>query len=176
MRITISGKPGSGKSTVAKILASRLGLKHYSNGDFMRDIAKRRGLTFIELTKIAETDRSIDDELDYRQILLAKEDNFVIDSRLGFHFIPDSIKIFIDVDLDKAAERIFKEKRQGQPAESIEEVKAQLGRIMKSERMRYKQYYNLDIDDMKNYDLVIDSSKISAEKVADKIINFIKHR
>ncbi len=174
MRITISGKPGAGKSTVAKILASTLGLQHYSNGDFMRDIAKRRGLTFIELTKIAETDKSVDDELDHRYFELRKEDNFVIDSRLGFHFIPDSIKVFIDVDTKKGAERISKDKRPGQSAASIEEMQAQLQRIIASERIRYKQYYNLDIDDMKNYDLVIDSSNISAEKVAEKIIKFIK--
>ena len=65
----------------------------------MREIAAKRGITLLELSKLAETDRSIDKELDNYQIQLGKdEDNFIIDARLGWHFIPDSIKIFLDVN------------------------------------------------------------------------------
>ena len=89
MIITISGIAGSGKSTVAKLLAKKLNYKHYSIGDFMRQIAKERKLTLLELSKQAEKDNSIDKELDKKQIELGKtKDNFVIDSRLGFHFCP----------------------------------------------------------------------------------------
>ena len=56
MIITISGKPGSGKSTVAKRLAAELGLTHVSAGDFMRDMATERGITVLELSAIAEND------------------------------------------------------------------------------------------------------------------------
>ena len=100
MIITISGALGSGKSTVAKILVQKFNLKHYSTGDFMREIAVKRGITLLELSKLAETDKSIDEELDERQIKLGEEeDNFIIDARLGWHFIPNSIKIFLDVTL-----------------------------------------------------------------------------
>ena len=100
MIITISGKPGSGKSTVAELIAKRLSLKHYSIGNFMREIAKEKGISLLELGKIAEKERWVDDELDKRQIELGgREDGFVIDSRLGFHFIPKSVKIFLDVNL-----------------------------------------------------------------------------
>ena len=91
MIITISGIAGSGKSTVAKLLAKKLNYKHYSIGDFMREIAKQRKTTLLELSKEAEKDSSIDKELDQKQIELGKtQDNFVIDSRLGFHFIKNS--------------------------------------------------------------------------------------
>ena len=64
MIITISGKAGSGKSTIAKELAKKLKLKHYSIGDLMRQIAKEKNISLIELSKLAEKDNSIDKELD----------------------------------------------------------------------------------------------------------------
>jgi predicted cytidylate kinase len=174
MKITISGMPGSGKSTVSKIVAERLGLKLYSVGDFMRDIAKTRGMSLIELSKIAEKDRRIDDELDDRQIRLRNEDNFVMNSRIGFHFIPDSIKIFLEVDTKKAAERILKDKREEETAATAEEMQKEIERRMKSESTRYKKYYDIDLFDKSNFDLVIDTSNITAAAVADKIVEFVK--
>src|SRR3989338_808503 len=105
MRITISGKAGSGKSTVAKLLSEKLGLKHYSIGDLMRVMAVERGLTLVGLNKLAETDKSIDFELDNKLKELGKaKDNFVVDGRLTAFFIPDAeIKVFLDAD-DKVRE------------------------------------------------------------------------
>mgnify|MGYP006414619685 FL=1 len=144
MIITISGALGSGKSTVAKILVEKFNLKHYSTGDFMREIAAKRGITLLELSKLAETDRSIDKELDNYQIQLGKdEDNFIIDARLGWHFIPDSIKIFLDVNDEEAAKRIFKEGRTDEKYNT--DLNATLENIKnrrESEIKRYQDYYN----------------------------------
>lgn len=176
MKITISGALGSGKSTVAKLVASKLKLKHYSTGDFMREMAARRGITLLELGKLAEKDPSVDKELDQRQIQLGKEeDNFIIDARLGWHFIPNSIKIFLDVADEEAARRIFAEKRSDEKYNLT--LKATLENIKKrknSEMKRYLDYYGVDYSDKKNYDLVIDTTKINAENVAEKIILFVK--
>lgn len=46
MIITISGYPGSGKSTIADIIAKKLKLKRYSVGNFRRELAKKRGIRF----------------------------------------------------------------------------------------------------------------------------------
>ncbi len=140
----------------------------------MRDIAKNRGMTLIELNKLAEGDRRIDDELDDRQIRLRNEDNFVLNSRLGFHFVPDSVKVYLDVDVEKAAQRILPLQREGESAKDLEEMKDEVEKRTKSETRRYKRYYDVDIHDKNHYDLVIDTTKISAEKVADKIVEFIK--
>ena len=88
MIITISGKAGSGKSTVAKQLAKKLNLKHYSIGDIMRQIAKERNLSLNELSKLAEKDKSIDTELDKKQLELRNKKDFIIDGRLTAYFIP----------------------------------------------------------------------------------------
>ena len=41
MIITITGLPGSGKTSVAKHLAKHLHIKHYSMGDLFRKIAHK---------------------------------------------------------------------------------------------------------------------------------------
>jgi len=180
MIITLSGTAGSGKSTVGKILAQKLKLKHYSTGDFMRELAKQRNLSLEEIGKIAEGDHSIDTQLDKRQIDLGKkEDDFIIDGRLSFHFIPNSIKIFLDADLKLRAERIqkdilIKNLRKEERADSLRDIIENMKKREDSERKRYQKYYQVNPYDHKNYDLVIDTSTINAEQVASKIIKILE--
>jgi len=176
MIITISGRPGSGKSTIAKAVAEKLGLTHYSTGDFLREMAMERGMTLPDLNKLAEKDRSIDYELDKRQEMLGKEeDNFIIDSRIGFHFIPRSVKIFLDVSGDAGAERIFSQKRKEEKENtSVQKTKEAIKKRIASERLRYKKYYNIDYFDMKNYDAVVDTSYKTIENVVDEVIKAAK--
>lgn len=175
MIITISGASGSGKSTVAKLLAKKLNYKHYSIGDFMREIAEKRGISLLELSKLAETDKSIDKELDQRQIDLGKtEDNFVIDARLGYHFIPNSKKIFLDADLKESAKRILADKGRKEKNVNLQNTTENIQKRQASEQKRYKEYYNLDIYDKTNYDLIIDTTKLTPEQVVDKILEYIK--
>jgi predicted cytidylate kinase len=182
MIITISGSAGSGKSTVGKFIAKKLGLKHYSTGDFMREIAKERNISLEELGEIAEEDRSIDVALDKRQITLGKkEDNFVIDGRLSFHFIPKAVKIFLDADLKIRAQRIWKDikdkgLRKDEQAGSVNEVMEKIKIRNESEKKRYQKYYKLNPHNKKHYDLVVDTSKITAEEAADKIVRFIRNK
>ena len=174
MIITISGIAGSGKSTVAKLLAKKLSYKHYSIGDFMRQIAKERSLTLLELSKEAEKDQSIDRELDKKQIELGKkEDNFVIDSRLGFHFIPKSKKIFLEVDINEAANRILKEKREHEQYKDIQESLEKIKTRINCEDKRYKSYYNMDYHDKKHYDVIIDTTNIRPEEVVKRALEGI---
>ena len=176
MRITLSGTPGAGKTVVAKDLAKRLKLKHYSIGDFMREIAKKKGMTLIELTRLANKSDDIDNELDNAQIDLKNKDDFVIDSRIGFHFIPNSIKIFLDADFDVRVNRIIGAKRKDEGYFDIEQAKKEIKERAESEQLRYKRIYDLDYLDKKNYDYVLDTTIIPAKEVTDKIINFIKKK
>ena len=84
--ITISGMLGSGKSTVAKLLAECLGWDYYSTGNAQREIAAKRGMTTLELNRLADTDPSIDKEIDGVFIKIFKDAiNFLIDGgvRIG---------------------------------------------------------------------------------------------
>ena len=176
MRITISGVPGSGKSTVANIVSKKLRLKHYSIGDFMREIAQKRGTTILELSKLAEKEKGIDRELDERQRMLNSENGIVVDSRLGFHFIPDSFKVFLDASPEEAGKRIFNAKRKIEMenttlAKTIENIK----RRKESEGLRYREFYGINPFEKENYDLVIDTTKLSPEQVADRIMTKAKN-
>ncbi len=177
MRVIIAGSAGSGKSTVAKLLAKKLGYKHYSMGDFQREIAEEKGISLLELGKLEERDRSLDEEVDQRQIRLGREeDNFVIDSRLGFHFIPDSIKIFLDADFEERAKRILSDKIRKEHNVDLENTKEHMKVRKASEKKRYKEYYDIDPYDKSNYDLIVDATSITPEEVVEKIIEFVEKK
>jgi len=175
MKITISGRIGSGKSTIGKLLAQRLGLKHYSTGGFMRQIAKEKGKTLLELSKIAEKSDEIDRILDERQMSLGEiEDDFLIDARLGFYFIPDSIKIFLDVDINEAAKRIYNEKRLDEANQSLEDTLKNIKIRQESEKARYERYYGIDVSDKANFDIWIDTSNKPPKEIVEIILAKIR--
>lgn len=172
MIVTISGRPGSGKSTVARLLARRLGLDHVSAGDFMREMAAERGISVLELSRIAEHDDAIDREIDERSRRLGRErDGFVIDSRLAWHFIPNAFKVFLDVQLDVAAQRIYGDRR-GSEQENVDldATRHNTEARRASESKRYAAYYHIDYLDPANYDLVVDTSALDPAGVVDLIV------
>ncbi len=182
MIITITGYPGSGKSTLGKGIAKALGMKHYSAGDFLREIAKEKGLGLMQLQKEMEKDRSVDDELDKRTTELAKkEDNFVIDGRVAWHFIPNSVKIFVKIDLEKAAERVYRDTKQGKDERKGETGNLSIGETVKNMRQRmemnkkrYKSLYNVDYLDEKNHDIVVDTSNSGIAETKEKVLKQLK--
>ena len=175
MIITISGKAGSGKSTVAKEVAKKLNLKHYSIGDLMRQIAKEKNMSLIELSRLAEKDSSIDTELDKKNIELREEDNFIIDGRLTAFFIPYAeLKVFLDCKDKVRAERILNDKREEEKSRNISALIKTIRQREQSERKRYKNLYNVDCYDKKLYDLIIDTTNLSVNEVVEKIIKAVK--
>lgn len=178
MRITISGKAGSGKSTVAKLLSEKLELNHYSIGDLMRVMAVEKGMTLLELNKLAEKDKSIDFELDNKLKELGKtKDNFVVDGRLAAFFIPNAeIKVFLKTDDKVRAGRIMKDKRQHEKSKSLKEAIANIKKREESEKKRYKKYYGVGYTDKKLYNFIIDTTRLAPEQVVEKIMEFVKSK
>lgn len=181
--ITIAGKLGSGKSSTAKKVAEMLGYKHLSSGDFMRDVASARGISLMELNRTAEGDNSIDKELDNRNLEIGKQSEIILDSRLGFYFIPDSFRVYLDLPLEVSAERILKDKennpnRLKEDSASFntkEDVMKSVINRQESERLRYEKLYGIkDVSNANNFDLIIDTSKYSLEEVTQKIVEEYK--
>ncbi|MEK7607173.1 MAG: (d)CMP kinase [Patescibacteria group bacterium] len=175
MIISIGGAPGAGKSTIAKILAERMGLPHYSMGTLRREVAKKRGMTIEEYNKLGETDPSTDREVDEYQKQLPEKD-FIIDGRMSWHFIPSSFKVYLTVDERVGAERIFSalqksdERNEGESLTSADAVLASNRKRIKSDKKRYAKYYGKDAYDTKNYDLVIDTTHTTPEGITEKIL------
>ncbi len=180
--ITICGMLGSGKSTAAKRVAATLGYPHYSAGDFMRTMASERGISIVELNVLAEIDATVDREIDDKQkAFMDTHDNFVIDSRIGWFLAPDSFKVFLDLDSDTAASRIFsdiqakKTERKEEMSETLEVVKARLLARLASEKERYYKYYAIeDYQDPAHFDLFIDSKANDIPAVERLIIEGYK--
>lgn len=177
MIVTISGRAGSGKSTVAKLLSQKLGYAHYSIGDLRRHIAHERGMSLEAYNALGERDRSTDRDPDeYQKRLGREQDNFVIDGRLSFHFIPHSLKVFLDARLEVRAERVFRDERKAEHFHSLEDAKRALLERERSDAHRYQSYYGLDCNDHQHYDLVIDTSAIPVEEVVERILAFVRRR
>ncbi len=176
--ITIAGNLGSGKSSTAKKLSESLNYEHYSTGDFMRSLAEEKNISLAELNLLAEEDRSIDEELDNKNKEVGKKERVVIDSRLGFYFIPKSFKVFLKLDPEIAAGRILKDKEKpnrlneaSSDFDTQEGVARNIKARQESERKRYQEMYHIrDYTDPNNFDLIVDTSLLPLEGVVEKII------
>ncbi len=175
--ITIAGLPGSGKSTTAKKVAERLGYDHFSSGDLFRAIAAEHGLSVAELNLKADAagDDSIDFEVDEKLRKIGENgDTLVIDSRTAFHWIPSSFKVYLSLDPNIAAERVYKQirvsGRASQTASNVEEVRLDIETRKTSELARYGKLYGLDYTETAHYDLVLDSNGKSVEEIAALIV------
>lgn len=181
MIISISGAEGSGKSTIAKMLAEKLGWPRYYIGGIRREKARERGLTLEEYNKLGETDPSTDWEVDeYQKKLGETQDDFIIEGRTSWHFIPQSFKIFLDVSFAEGAKRVFGalqkngERNEGKNLQTEADVLASLKARRASDKIRYAKYFNIDVFDLKNYDFILDTTTLGIDQVFAKVFEAIE--
>lgn len=177
MIITIAGRPGAGKSTVGKILSEKLGYNRYSIGDLRGKAAQDRDMTIDEWNKLGEASDETDIAVDnYQKKLGDTQDDFIIDGRISWHFIPNSLKVFLDVNAETGASRIFEHSKEGERKdeggyESVEDVKSRAEARNTSDNIRYQKYYDISWDNKANFDLVIDTTNLTPDEVATQIID-----
>jgi cytidylate kinase len=171
--ITLSGKPGSGKSSTADRVAELLGYTRYSSGEAVRQYIKKQKITLAEFNKRAELRPEIDHKIDEELRALRDHTDIVIDARLGFYWIPESFKVFLDLDSDVAIARIFKDasmntlrSESGEGSMDMGEVMDQVAERMQSERTRFKTLYGVNPYSIEHFDLVIDTARHSPQTVA----------
>ncbi len=166
--ITVSGKPGSGKSTVAELLHEKLGISYVYSGMIFRKTAKEYKMSLEDFGRFCEKNSKVDEELDEKQVNILKKGNVILEGRLAgwlaYKNNISSFKIFIDADLKTRVNRIV-----NRETGDLEKRKKELVERERSESTRYKKYYNIDLDDTSIYDLVVDS----ADKTPDDIVNLI---
>ncbi len=185
MIVSLSGKPGSGKSTVAKKLASAIGYERVYIGRIRREAARKRGMTLAEFNAWSETHPEGDTEFDKRLEHIGKtKDNVIIEGRTAFHFIPHSLKIFLDISIEEGAQRIWNsiqetdaaERNEGSKLTSYEAVLDNVKQRIQSDNTRYQKYYQLDIFDKRHYDFFLDTTTLDPDDEFQRVYDFVRSK
>lgn len=171
MRITVSGPPGSGTTTLAKALAEGFDLDHVSSGDVFRSMAEERGVSLQEFNRIAEQDPEIDREIDLRQKKIGEEqDDVVLEGRLSGWMVENAdLKVWLAASLRTRAERVAERETQ-----SVEDARHEIKEREESEAKRYEEIHDIDIKDLSIYDLVVNTEKWSADGVVAVVENAVQ--
>jgi cytidylate kinase len=182
MKITIGGVAGTGKGTVGRMLAEHYGYEFISGGDLFRKAAIERKMTMEEFDAWSSenSDTHVDKEIDAIQIKLGQGDeDFVLESRLAWHFVPGSIKVRLDCNLDERIRRITNDNTGNRIAytkESFEETKQKTLKRFSDHQAKITELYGIvDMVADENFDFVVDTTHITAKEVADKIIDYINN-
>jgi len=167
--ITISGLPGSGTTTVSRLVAEALGIERVPGGEVFRLMAAESDMTLAEFGVHAQGHPEIDLELDARLEARAREGDCVIESRLAGWLVTRAdlaaTRVWVDCEDQVRAARVAE--REGT---SLAEALIDNAERSDLERARYKAVYDIDLDDRSTYDLVLDSSIEPPDTLATAII------
>ncbi len=170
--VTISGLPGSGTTTVARLLEKETGITYVYSGDIFRKMAKKYNMSLEDFGRYCEKHKEVDEELDRYQLEILKKGNVILEGRISgwiaYRNTIDSLKVILEAELETRVERIIKREKG-----DFKKRKQEIIEREKSEATRYKNYYDIDVCDTSIYDLVIDSSDKTPEEIVEIIIKEI---
>lgn len=171
MHITLTGKPYAGKGETSKIL-EKYGFEVVHMGELYREVAKERGLDVVELNRLGDT--SVDAMVDKKLVEVAEErknEDIVFDSRIAWHFLPESYKVFLDVESHVQAKRVMGAKRDSEkPVNSFDEAMKIANERWELENGRYRMLYGIDNLNPQNYNIVVDTSQNTPKQNTLKIL------
>jgi CMP/dCMP kinase len=162
---TVGGLPGSGTSTLCKGLSQHTGWDYVNAGGIFRQLAAEAGVSLAAFGRRAEADPEIDRRLDARMVEVARQsDGLILEGRLtGWMACRnglDACKIWLDAPVEVRASRLSQ--RDGA---EVEQAFKDMERREASERQRYLEHHDINLDDMSIYDLKLDTQKWGEEAV-----------
>lgn len=175
--ITITGDHASGQGTLTNNLKEKLNYQIYRNGEYVRKLAKDNGMSITEFQVYLNEHPETDKEVEKSAAEFAKtHDKLIIDAKLGWYVVPESFKVYLKVDIDVAVKRAFEDvnRKRTEPFSSLEEAKEKIIYRHHEETKRWKEEYGADRDDMKNYDLVLDTTNMTPQEVCEFVLNAYK--
>ncbi len=170
-KVTISGHPGSGTSTLVAGLCNSLGWRKLNGGQVFRDLAKERGFTLEEFGQMCLDDDSIDQELDalLTKTMLAESSPEIVESRLaGWWAYKNDLscaRVWIEVSEDVRASRVV-DREGGNVEEKLELMRSR----MEFDGTRYDRFYGIDINSLEPYSCVIESVNLGKDEVLEKVL------
>lgn len=172
LTVTVGGLPGTGTSTLCRLLKDRLALPYTYAGHLFREEAARRGKTLAEFGALSQKDPSIDAALDDRQIFLLKRGGLILEGRLSGwlaqrHRVP-ALKVWVVCDEAERIRRIV-----DRDGGTVQEQADATWEREQSEADRYRRYYGVDLADTSFYDLVLDSTHVLPEALAEKVLEAV---
>ncbi len=159
--IAISGLHGAGKSTAARALVKKFGLKYVSAGAVFRQMARDNGMSLDKFSRYVEHRPNIDRQIDHRTAEFAKKDNVLIDARLaGWMAKGADVKILLYAPLNVRVRRIIK--REGRKYRDVLKETAVRER---SEAKRFKRFYDIDVNDWSVFDIVLNTEHFGPKEM-----------
>jgi CMP/dCMP kinase len=161
MRITVSGLPGTGTTSLSRYLAERYGYTMISAGEVFRQLAKEHTMELAAFGRLAEEDPAFDRMIDTRQKEIAQErDNIIVEGRLSGWMVEDAdLKIWLYAPIGCRIKRIaFRDQVTDEKAAeqlTLEREQCEAG--------RYQSYYSINISDLSIYHLVLNSQHWGVE-------------
>jgi len=173
MRITVSGLPGSGTTSLSRYLAEHHGFDMISAGEVFRQLAKEHNMELAAFGRLAEEDPSYDKMIDARQKEIAQtQNNIIVEGRLSGWMVPQAdLKIWLHAPIGCRIKRIatrdaVTDERTAE-ALTLEREACEAG--------RYRSYYDIDINDLRIYHLVLDSERWNIEGLGEIVDTAISH-
>jgi len=172
MIITVGGLAGTGTSTVSRMISDRLNLDYLYAGDVFRKEAAKRNMSLLEFGRLAEEDHDIDIKLDNMVKDIATKGDILVEGRIAARVLDEMkpIKIWFECDDEIRFERVAH--RDGI---TVKDAKERTLEREKSERKRYMEIYGFDYMKLSQYDIIIDTSYIGPEDIAEQIIDAVLH-
>jgi len=181
IQISLSGPPGSGKSSVMKKLIDVLGAQTADVGQIFRQRAVDAGMTIDEYDRYIEQhpEDDIQMEKDFCAMLSEATDPVVVSWRLAFLFeeeLPNLVTIWLDVSENEGARRIYRDDRGNQEKKylSASDAKETNARRMIGFRNRFEKIYHVDFTDLTHYDIVIDTTEMNQDEVVEEVIEQLR--
>ncbi|MEM5777627.1 MAG: cytidylate kinase family protein [Candidatus Aenigmatarchaeota archaeon] len=173
--IAVSGLPGSGSSTLSKLLAEKLNLKYFSPGEYFKNQSDKNNQTSkaLDVFKIGKgKEKKFHESIDEMQKKFAREGNIVICGKLSILMLKDiaDYKIWLDCSIEERARRTAK-----RDSISYEEALKAIKEREILEVEEWEKDYGIDYRKQREMaDIIIDTSKMSEKEVLEKVLNFIK--
>lgn len=169
MTLTVGGLPGTGTTTLCRLLERALQLPYIYAGQLFREEAARRGMTLAEFNALAQHDREVDQSLDLKQVELLRSGGVILEGRmsgwLAHRYEIPAFKTWLVCDEAEAIRRLVE--RDG--GDAATQMSYTMDRVTR-ERDRYGRYYGADLTDLSIYDLVLDSTSTPPDALRDEVL------